>query len=266
MLSASYNSNKIPSGNADNSNTSDAVLVPSGCAPLLCQDANTYTVSLRIGKNNGKQGALTQCMLLCPTYRMNPLYEEKYFKENRIQKVHYTELEYQSFLVAGGQQFNQNLSPTCVRPKRLIMIGIMSASANQGIDPMSSPFASEPSTTSPFVLGSFNCIVSNMNLYPNDVTYSYDNFLQNLNGQTGINSNLIKGLVSSRINLNDFQNNYHYIVVDLSRRLPQFDMVSNSIGVRGKLVSPKDIVFHCFIEKERVVEVDVMTGALISRQ
>jgi hypothetical protein len=130
------------------------------------------------------------------------------------------------------------------------MIGIMSPSGNQGIDPMSSPFASEPSTTSPFVLGSFNCSVSNNNLYPNDVNYSYDNFLQNLNGQTGLHSNLVKGLVSSRINLNDFQNNYHYIVVDLSARLPQFDMVSNSIGVRDKLISPKDITFHCFIEKE----------------
>jgi hypothetical protein len=110
-------------------------------------------------------------MLLCPTYRMNPLFEERYFKDNRIQKVHYTELEYQSFLVKAGQQFNQILSPTCVRPKRLIMIGIMSADANEGIDPMSSPFASEPSATSPFILGSFNCSVSNNNLYPNDVTY-----------------------------------------------------------------------------------------------
>jgi hypothetical protein len=208
-------------------------------------------VSMKIGKNNGRVGALSQCMLLCPTYRMNPLFEERYFKDNRIQKVHNTELEYQSFLVKATQQFNQILSPTCVRPKRL-----MSADANAGIDPMSSPFASEPSTTSPFVLGSFNCSVSNNNLYPNDITYSYDNFLQNLNGQTGINSNLIKGLVSSRINLNDFQNKYHYIVVDLSRRLPQFDMVSNSISVRGKIVSPKDIVFHCFIEKERVIEID----------
>jgi hypothetical protein len=74
-------------------------------------------------------------------------------------------------------------------------------------------------------------------------------------------------LVSSRINLVDFQNNYHYIVVDLSRGLPEFffDMVSNSIRVRGAIQSPKNIVFHCYIEKERMIEADIMTGALISR-
>jgi hypothetical protein len=273
MLSASYNvNNSATTVNAINTATGSAVgavNTPCGSAPLLCDAGDIYTVSMRIGKNNGRSGALTQCILYAPTYRMNPLYEEKYFKDNRMQKVHYTELEYQSFLAKFGDNFNVELASTCVRPKRLIMIGIMSPDAtrgNAGIDPLSSPFASEPATTSPFVLSAFNCSVSNNNLYPNDITYSYDNFLQNLNGQTGINSNLVKGLVSSRINLNDFQNNYHYIVVDLSRRLSQFDMVSNSIRVRGQIKSTRDITFHCFIEKERVLEVDVMTGALISRQ
>mmetsp|Transcript_4436 Transcript_4436/g.4448 ORF Transcript_4436/g.4448 Transcript_4436/m.4448 type:complete len:518 (-) Transcript_4436:2192-3745(-) len=267
MLSASYNTNVSPT--AANTIAQIAVsntITPSGCATLLAADANTYTVSMKIGKNNGVQGALTQCVLYCPVYRMNPTFEEKYFKENRIQKIHYTELEYQSFTAKTLNQFNVELSSTCVRPKRLIMIGVLPPAANYGIDPMSSPFASEPSTTSPFVLSAFNCAVSNNNLYPNDITYSYDNFLQNLNGQTGINSNLVKGLVSSRINLNDFQNNYHYIVVDLSRRPTSMDMVSNSIRVRGQIKSPLDIVFHCFIEKERVIEIDVMTGALLKRE
>jgi hypothetical protein len=86
-----------------------------------------------------------------------------------------------------------------------------------------------------------------------------------LNGSTGLNANLVNGMVSSRINLTDYQNNYHYIVCDLSRRLPEFDMVSVSIRVRGVLQSPKKMEFHCYIEKEKIIEIDTMTGALISR-
>ena len=63
----------------------------------------------------------------------------------------------------------------------------------------------------------------------------------------------------------DFQNNYHYIVCDLSRRLPEFDMVSCSIRVRGQVVSPLRLEIHAFLEKEKIIEIDVMTGALINR-
>jgi hypothetical protein len=265
MIAASYDDSQVVSnGVAITEITTTSALQPCGTATLKCNDADEYTVSMRLGKNTNS-GALTQCILYCPTYRMNPKYEVQYFQQNRIRKIHYTELEYQSFTAKPVGSFNVELSSTCVRPKRLIMVGFLDSDANGGINPLSSPFASEPATTSPFVLTQFNCSISSNNVYPNDITYSYDNFLQNLNGQTGINSNLVNGLVSSRINLIDFQNNYHYIVVDLSRRLPEFDMVSNSIRVRGALQSPKNIVFHCYIEKERIIEVDIMTGALISR-
>lgn len=247
--------------------TTNSALVPCGSSCLACVDADIYTVSMKIGQStNGIAHTRNQCILYVPSYRLSPKYEAEYFsQERRIRKIHYTELEYQSFYVNGGGFFNMELSSTCVRPKRLIMIGVLKNDSNENINPLSSPFTTEPATTSPYVLTSFNCSIANNNIYPNDINYSYDNFLQALNGSTGVNSNLVNGLVSSRINLSDYQNNYHYIVCDLSRRLPEFDMVSVSIRVRGQLLSPKNLEFHCFIEKEKVIEVDVMTGALISR-
>ena len=241
-------------------------IVPCGSSCLACSDA-TYSVSMRIGTSaDGKTAIKSQCLLYVPSYRMSPKYEAQYFsKESRIRKVHYTELEYQSFYSAAGANFNFELSSTCVRPKRLIMMPVLQASGNQGINPLSSPFTTEPATTSPCLVTNFNCSIANNNIYPNDISYDYENFLQALNGSTGVNSNLVNGLVSSRINLTDYQNNYHYIVCDLSRRLPEFDLVSVSIRVRGKVNSPLPLEFHCWIEKEKIIEVDVMTGALISR-
>jgi hypothetical protein len=246
--------------------TSNVALVPCGSNTLPCATANTYTVSMAIGSKNGVQHQRPQCILYVPSYRLNPTYELDYYNpQSRIRKVHYTELEYQSFNVSPLNTFNVELSSSCVRPKRLILIPVLTAEDNFGLNPLSSPFASEPATTSPCLISSFNCAISNVNIFPNDINYDYDHYLQELNGQTGINGNIVNGLVSSRINLVDFQNNYHYIVCDLSRRTTAQDLTAVSIRVRGKVDSPKKLEIHAFIERERIIEIDVMTGALINR-
>ena len=279
---AATNDNATPTGNynfqIDNADANSA-LIPCGSS-LLKKSTSAlstngaagdiiYTVSMKIGQNNGVTHSRSQCILYVPSYKMSPNYEKEYLSDSsRIRKVHYTELEYQSFYPNASTQsssFNVELSSTCVRPKRLIMIPIITAAGNFGINPLSSPFTTEPATTSPCVITSFNCAISNNNIFPNDISYSFDHFLQELNGQTGVNANLVNGLVSSRISMVDFQNNYHYIVCDLSRRLAEMDMVSSSIRVRGTVQSPLPLEIHCFIEKEKIIEIDVCTGALISR-
>jgi hypothetical protein len=221
---------------------------------------------MRIGVNI-VQHQRPQCILYVPSYRMNPKYELEYFSQSqRIRKVHYTELEYQSFTTGSGQ-FNAELSSSCVRPKRLILIPILTNDSNFGLNPISSPFTCEPACTSPCNITNFNCAISNVNLFPNEITYSYDHYLQALNGQSGVNGNIVNGLVSSRINLVDFQNIYHYIVCDLSRRTPEQDLTSVSIRVRGTIIAAlnKKYEIHAFIEREKIIEIDVMTGALINR-
>lgn len=91
-------------------------------------------------------------------------------QQSRIKKIHYTELEYQSF--ESSQTFQKEISSSCVRPKRLITSSMIptsilkdTSSANFGLNPMSSPFASEPATTSPIIFTGFNCSISNVNLY-----------------------------------------------------------------------------------------------------
>lgn len=287
MLAASYNTiisqtgtEFIPTGaNVNTASTAgsygfaitdatfNSALVPCGSSCLPLSDANEFTVSMRIGSSlNGVSHQRPQCILYIPSYRMNPKYELEYFSQSqRIRKVHYTELEYQSFTTGNGGQFNAELSSSCVRPKRLILIPILTNDSNFGLNPISSPFTCEPSCTSPCNITNFNCAISNVNLFPNEITYSYDHYLQALNGQSGVNGNIVNGLVSSRINLVDFQNIYHYIVCDLSRRTPEQDLTSVSIRVRGTVIGPKKYEIHAFIEREKIIEIDVMTGALINR-
>ena len=51
----------------------------------------------------------------------------------------------------------------------------------------------------------------------------------------------------------------------ISRRTTVQDLTAVSIRVRGTVNSPRKLEIHAFIERERVVEIDLMTGALINR-
>jgi hypothetical protein len=277
MLAASYNVVDITNGTAGLNSIAPATAILScGSASLpwgtaaqggVAEVVYTYKVSMRLGKNNDNAHVRPQCILYVPSYKFNPKYEiDDYFsKTQRIRKVHYTELEYQNFTVNQNNNVNIELSSSCLRPKRLIIIPIIAKTSTYKLNPLSSPFATEGATTSPCNITNFNCSVSNVNLYPNDINYDYDCFLQQLNGQTGFNANQISGLVSSRINLTDFQNNYHYIVCDLSRRTTAQDMIPVSIRCKFTLKSPLTMDFHAFIEREKIIEIDTMTGALINR-
>ena len=249
-------------------------IIPCGSANL---PNGQYKVTLKIGSvdtsTNGT-GGRSQCILFLPSYVLFPTYLKRYTAPGvHIKKIYYTNLEYQTFIAKPSTTFSYEIASSVVRPVRLIMIPIMSGGAtvgtgggNEGLDPMSSPWTTEPATTSPLILTNFNCSVASTNMYQNDITYSFDHYLQSLNGSTGINSNLISGMCSSRINMVDFQNNYHYVVVDLSRTTPDKVDIAKNVKVRGTIQSLKDVVFHCFIEKENYVEIDVMTGVLIPKK
>jgi len=290
MLSASYNTIKsqtgtkfIPTSAADATaeNTAseagsygfeitrsnfNSSLVPCGSSSIPCVATTIYTVTMKLGGFVGLDIPKQQCELYVPSYNFNEKYEQEYLSvSNRKKRFYYTELEYQSFVVAPGATFNPQLSSSCVRPKRLILIPILHTDENFGLNPMSSPFTTEPSTTSPCLIQAFNCRIGNNNLYANNIDYSYDHYLQQLNGSTGVNANIMNGLASSRINLVDWQNNYGYIVCDLSRRSPGSDETAVTIGVTGRLVSKKKIEIHAFIEREKWLEIDVITGEITAK-
>jgi hypothetical protein len=257
--------------------TNTTSYIPCGCASLPAGD---YIVKLNIGKADGTTngtGGKAQCVLYLPSYIMSLLYLERYTAPSiRNKKIYYTNLEYQSFKAYAESTFTVELASSVVRPVRLIMIGIMTGDAtvaegshkggNEGIEPMSSPWTTELATTSPFILTNFNCSVASTNMYQNDINYSFDHYLQSLNGSSGINSNIVSGLCSSSINMIDFQNNYHDVIVDLSRTTPDKIDVAKNVKVRGLLQSNRDMIFHCFIEKENYIEIDSMTGVLIPKK
>jgi hypothetical protein len=125
--------------------------------------------------------------------------------------------------IGSGSDTQLMVTTACVAPKRLIIVPMIAKSAN-GVSgtavfkPTISPFASEPATCSPYSISNLQVFVSGNPLYSTVLNYGYEHFLNEMNN-FGLNSNLVTGLVSSRISLRHYLNNYGYIVCNLGRRL-----------------------------------------------
>jgi hypothetical protein len=157
--------------------------------------------------------------------------------------------------------FDELVTNGIAHVKRMIMCPVLSAAGNQNINPHVSPFSTEPSTCSPYKIQNFQVQLANHNIYMNNINYSYESFLTEMNGKYSIGHNLAKGIAGSRISLKDYINTYGYIVVDLKRK-PQADEATPlSIQISGRIVSPKPLDFYIFVEQEKSFTYDTATGA-----
>jgi hypothetical protein len=261
MIAASYKGIRAATGADITEVVTNQGFVPCGSAPLPLD--TTFSVKMGIGQCNGYQHAIRQCRLYVPHYSFSPKGEELYLA-NPVRSIKYLDLDYYTFTATKNQQFNQLITNGASRMRRLIMIGFIANGSNgsTNLSPLSSPFASEPSTTSPFSLSNFNVKVGGVNHYEaNSVEYDYEYFLQELNGQQGINANQTQGLCSSRISLQDYNNNYHYIVVNLDRKLKENEDVAQSLAVIGTIDSELPVTFHCYIERYKTIVINTESGA-----
>lgn len=259
---------------------SEVKLFPCGSACLPAVDANVYTVQMGISQlnlNNVVNAAgtatipaqfshqKTKCYLYIPRYTFEPEHEIQFLKTPQ-DTVNFTEILYSSYTVQPGGNLSFQIANNQARMNRLIMIGVLADAANEGINPYSSPFTTEPSTTSPFMLRDFQAYIDNSNnIYDDSITYGYEHYMAEMRGQTGINANMITGATSSRISMVDFNNNYHYIVVNLKRALSLTPDVARNLSVSGVLTSSKAVTFHCYLEVDRSVTIERATGTWVGK-
>jgi hypothetical protein len=204
-----------------------------------------------------------------PVYTFNPIFESAYIS-NSVRKIQYEDIyQYQVLNVKAGAQFNNLITNGIAGLKSCLVIPFFNATAansNIGalaIPPFQSPF--DPcggGPTSPMaMLNNFNVVVSGQNVLYNNQRYTYENFIQQLNGQNAINGNLVDGMGSSLISQVDFENTYCYYYVDLSRCLPIEVGVSKSVNIIGQNMSVKDLDLYVYLAYSCEVTIDVLVGS-----
>lgn len=225
---------------------------------------------------------------------MNPTMEEQYLSLNRTKKIVYRDIYQYQTDVNGGANFNVLLTNGIPNPKFVIIIGMIrgassttitagvgassgnitgytaTAGANAptvaiGCPTWQSPFASEPATTSPLVaLRDFNIQIAGQNMFIQNQLYDFEQFTNELQSVNAINGGLVTGLTSGLISETDFQYMYRYYICDVSRRLPAEDRVPKSVQILGTNMSQQPITLYTFIEMEKEIEVDLITGQKLS--
>jgi hypothetical protein len=255
----------------------NAVYVPGGSFSLPA--SSTFTVSCNVARpqfsEHQSKGVadcqVLNCELNVPVYDLKPAVESRYLQMGQKKVVYNEVLVYQLLNKQAGSTFSDLITNGLSHMKRLIIVPTISQNGTgettrngAGVDPRQSPFDTVPSTCSPYILENLQVQIANQNVYANPVNYSYEMFLQEMNGKYGVESSLFAGVSSSRISMQDYIELYGYIVVDLKRKYSSDESVPLSVSISGKIKSLRNLDFLCFIEQEKNITIDVATGQRLS--
>jgi len=215
---------------------------------------------------------------------MNPINEEAYLSLNKIKLVEYTDIyNYTVDVSCSGTagslsgSFSQLLTNGISNIQSIIIMPFVGSASNATgwngtspiaqIAPYGSPFASEPSTTSPYLsITNFNIQVAGLNVFTMNELYDWQNFKDELSAMNAVNGSQVDGVDSGLIGYSEFEGNYRYYVADLSRRLPAEDAVPKSIQITGTVQSGtvSSVQLQCFVVFKKQISIDLETGAKLS--
>ena len=242
---------------------------------------NTFGEQLSMNANSGSppQTPLTAVRLYAPIYQFNPLAQQRYLQLAPTKKVVYRDIfQYQFSQIAPDDNFNFLVSNGIPNIKSVLVVPYIPAGSNGSYaDPASgsqsgnglqystimSPFASTPSTPDPIPLSNFNILVSGVNLFLNNQLYDYEQFRQELMSSNQLNGNLTTGLTSGLISEEMFSRGYRYYYGNCSRILPAEAGVSRSVQIIGQNKSKSIVNLLVFVEFEKSMTIDILTGARI---
>jgi hypothetical protein len=226
--------------------------------------------------NNGPQlytHPLKQCRLFLPEYVLSPDRLESYLSDkNSVRKIVYDDIFVKHLVnLESGSQIDASINGNVANFKQLVIIPMLSKNSNittagfTKYTPQQTCYAQEPSVCSPYLISNFNVKVGTQNIYTANMNYRHDNFMLELNGAQGVKGGLESGFKSGQISLKDYNKNFGYIVVDLTRKgFEDVDKLLN-IEISGRIDSPKALDLLCYVVVQKEVIIDVATGGIIKK-
>lgn len=218
------------------------------------------------GTNSRTNAILTTCRFYAELYTMNPTFEDQYLSLMPTKTIKYTDI-YQYLITGVTGTFNALVTNGIVGAKTVIVIPYLNKASNTtltGVPIYQSPFTTEPAHPSPFcAISNFNIQVAGLNVFSQNQSYDYEQFLTEVASQNGINGSKATGITSGLISYQDWQHGYRYYVADVSRRLPLDNTVPKSIQVSGTINNTKTIDLLVFVEYERSITIKMEDGSIV---
>lgn len=207
----------------------------------------------------------TSITLNVPAYTFNPVFESAYLASS-VKTIVYEDIyQYQVSGVGAGSTFNNLITNGIANIRSVLVIPFFTSTANGGLEPIQSPFDDcGGGSTSPLsLLTNFNVVVAGQNMIYNTQKYSYQMFLEQVQGCNAVNGDLSDGLTSSLISQQGWEQKQCYYYVNCARMLPAEEAVPKSVSIVGQNKSKKDINLMVFISYGVSVNIDVLTGTRV---
>lgn len=245
-----------------------------GSAPLV---AGTYFVTASVCKNMwpeqttliaggvNQTSKLTQTRLYVPAYSLKAEYEDMYMKKMKKSVVYCDTFMKEFQELSPGMDLQLQVTSSVTNPLRMIIIPMLARSAmgpdayGPRVREQCSPFSSSPATTCPCTLSNFQVLVSGIQIYNQPAMYSYEQFMNEIN-PSGMSYGLDMFAGSGQMSLDKWINNYGYYVVNLERRLPELKTQACSLDVAFRIDSLLKLDFIVFVEVEKSMTIDLLTG------
>lgn len=243
----------------------------NGAATMAATGSAQLYVSLAIGNratwSAHSAGSLTtgpnsSISLNVPAYCFSPVFEQAYLAEP-VKKVVYTDVyQYNVNGVAAGSTFNNLITNGIAGLKSVLVLPYFTSTANGGVSPIQSPYdPAGAGPTSPLcLLNNFNVVVSGQNAIYNTQKYSYEAFMNQLYGCNAVNAGMTDGLTSSLIGQLDFETEYCYHYVNVSRMPAVDEAVPKSVQIQGQNQSARAVDLYVFCEYGVEISIDVLRG------
>ncbi len=263
-----------PDGGAANRPLVQFALANAGAAMTYnLSVGNTCLDQAQTAITNVTKGTLAQSIFLyVPAYTFNPTFEEAYLA-SPTKTIVYTDIyQFQTSTAGPGSSYNFLITNGIANVKSVLVLPFFDhitegagAGVSQTTPPYQSPF--DPAgcgPTSPLVSQTnFNVVVAGQNMIYNTQKYSYEQYMNQLQGCNSVNANLVNGITSSMISQADFENSYQYYYVNTARMLPVDEAVPKSVQIQGQNLSERTVRFVVFVEYGVQVSVDVLTGSRV---
>ena len=210
---------------------------------------------------------LSQCLFQACYVKMAPTYQIEYVR-NPNKEVSYEECYAQ--LISGvpvGESRSQLISGTYSRLRKVVVMPYLNASANADVSPAVSCFTSEPATCSPLVgmgaIDQYNVRVGINNVYPQNIQYSWQNYLQEVQGDNAVHGGIDSAMASGLISQKDWETAYSYRVTNLSRKPELQDLNGSQITVSFKNSSTKVMDYLVLVYYEKTIGLEVEKGLVV---
>lgn len=210
---------------------------------------------------------LSQCLFQACYVKMAPTYNIEYARSPQRDVVWDECYCQQISNIPANQVVSQLISGTFSRLRKVVVMPFLAASANVGLSPLISPVTSEPATGSPIVcvpaISNYNVRVGINNVYPKNIQYAWENYLQEVQGDGAIHGGLDAGLSSGLLTQREWETAYGWRVTNLSRKPEVQDLAGQQITVQFTNSSKMAMDYLVLVYYEKSIGIECEKGLVV---